>query len=150
MAGGCGGGGGTAGPPPVTGTGSVGIFVTDAFSDDFDHVWVTIHKVELVAPLAEPETVFDDAEGQIIDLTTLRDAAGQRFAFLAVGQASRRTHTAVRVTLASQATLFARGSATGIAGPSAVRTRSATRWAARFLPSRWTAPARWAAAMTTW
>lgn len=111
---GCGGGGGSASGGSA---GTLGVFVTDAFSDDYDQVWITIRRVELLSASGQTETVFDDPAGRVINLKSLRDAAGQRFAFLGNARASAQIHSQVRVTIGSAVTLFARGSTTGQSVP---------------------------------
>src|SRR5437762_31947 len=84
---GCGGGSGgsatTGGNVP--GNARVGIFVTDDLTADYDHVWVTIKKVELQGA-GGSVTVYDDAAGRTVDLRALNDAGTQKFALL--GEAS--------------------------------------------------------------
>lgn len=100
FAGGCGGGGAASG-----GSQPVSIFLTDSFSDDFDHVWTTVFKVEIVDDTGVVETMFDDPSGRTVDLKSLRDQAGARYLFLGKGSASSRTHRLVRVTLANSMAL---------------------------------------------
>ena len=67
---GCGGGGS---PAPVTPTGSrqVDVFVTDAFSDDYAQVWVTLFKIE-AGQNGAFTTVYDAAEGKTINVAALK------------------------------------------------------------------------------
>jgi hypothetical protein len=95
----------------------VPVFVTDSPETDNDHVWVTIFKVEVLNGSAQSQTVFDDPAGRAIDVKSLRDASGQRFAFLSDGAVAPGMHTGARVTVGSSLTLFAHGSATGQAVP---------------------------------
>ncbi len=116
VAAGCGGGGGST-PGPNGGTGPLGVFVTDAFNDDYDHVWVRLHRVELLDAAGTAETIFDDPTGVEIDLKTLRDASGSRFALLSNAAVQSRTHTQVRVTTGSTFILFPTGAAAGQSTP---------------------------------
>lgn len=116
---GCGGGGSGSAAGPAAGR--LAVFVTDGFSDDYDQVWVTIHKVELLTATGAAETVFDDSTaGRVLNLTTLRDAAGQRFALLGsddVNGSANTPHTQVRVTLGPTFSLFPRGASAGQVTP---------------------------------
>jgi Domain of unknown function (DUF4382)/Domain of unknown function (DUF5666) len=109
---GCGGGGG-GGSSSGTGAQSVGVFVTDSFSDDYDHVWVTLYKVELVSSEGSAQTLFDDPAGRSVDLKTLRDAGGPRFLFLDTANVRPGHHAKVRVTVGSSLMLFPKGATTG-------------------------------------
>jgi hypothetical protein len=108
---GCGGGGG--GTSSGAGAQSVGVFVTDSFSDDYDHVWVTVYKVELVSADGTAQTLFDDATGRSVDLKTLRDPSGPRFLFLDTAAVKPGSHAKVRVTVGSSLMLFPHGATTG-------------------------------------
>lgn len=57
-------------PPAVPTTATVGIILTDASVDDYDHAWVTITSVELMGEGGN-ELLFSGA--QTIDLLALRD-----------------------------------------------------------------------------
>jgi hypothetical protein len=106
---GCGGGGSSSGG----GSAQVGVFVTDSFRDDYDHVWATIFRVDLVDISNNVVNVFNDANGVVIDLKTLRDANGQRFAFLSETSIPAGTYTQAKVTLAPNLNLIAKGQTTG-------------------------------------
>src|ERR1041385_556350 len=95
---GCGGGGGSSSSPAVR-SASLVVFATDSPDTENDHVWATLFKVEVVDQSGGTQTVFDDSAGKTIDLKTLRDANGQRFAFLADGSVKSGTHTSARVTI---------------------------------------------------
>lgn len=116
---GCGGGGG--GTSAGTGAQSVGVFVTDSFTDEYDHVWVTLYKVELVSSEGEPQTLFDDPAGRSVDLKTLRDGSGPRFLFLNAANVRPGHHAKVRVTVGSSLMLFPAGATTGQETPIAER-----------------------------
>ncbi len=106
-----GGGGGSARTAPV------GVFVTDSFRDDYDHVWTTIYKVELVDSSGAAQTIIDDSAGKTIDLKTLRDASGERFTFLGRVVARAGMHARVRVTVAPSMTLVLKGTVAGVVTP---------------------------------
>ena len=120
---GCGGGGGgssplsSAPPPSQTASAVVGVFATDSFSEAYDHVWVTIHQVEVESSNGTAQTVFDDAQGKTIDLKTLRDATGQRFALLGAGKIDASTATGIKVTIDNSVLLFPAGASSGQATP---------------------------------
>ncbi|WP_395145861.1 DUF4382 domain-containing protein [Armatimonas sp.] len=107
---GCGGSGaGTA----TTG-GKATVLLTDSFREDFGHVWATIYHVELVAQGGgAPVVVFDDPSGRQIDLKTLRDASGARYAFLSTATVPEGVYTGVSVTIGSTMQLFKAGVAVG-------------------------------------
>lgn len=91
---GCGGGGGSTN---VFGGQIVHTYVTDSFRDDFDHVWVKIYKVILNGPT--PAVLFDEPAGRVIDLKTLRDANGVRYAFLDTATAEAAVYSELAVTV---------------------------------------------------
>lgn len=111
---GCGGGGGSS---SSGGNAQVGVFVTDSFRDDYSHVWATIFKADLIDSNNNVVNVFNDANGLVIDLKTLRDATGQRFAFLAQTPIPAATYTKAQVTLAPSLNLIAKGQTTATTLP---------------------------------
>jgi hypothetical protein len=96
---GCG-GAGDAGP---TG-GSLNLFVTDNLGDH-EQVWVRLHTVQLVSATGDV-TLFQNDEGEIMDLRSLRDNGGSLFEFLTRATVATGTYTGVRVVLDKDATLF--------------------------------------------
>ena len=106
---GCGGGA----TPSASGTGRATILITDSFREDFSQVWATIYRVELVAADGTAVTVFDDSTGKQIDLKTLRDATGARYAFLSSASVPAGTYTGVKVTVGPTMQLIKAGSTTG-------------------------------------
>jgi hypothetical protein len=108
---GCGSGGG--GSSSGGGSTQVGVFVTDSFREDYSHVWATIFSVDLIDSNNNAVNVFSDSTGVIIDLKTLRDANGQRFAFLSTATIPAGTYTKVQVTLAPSLNLIPVGQTTG-------------------------------------
>jgi hypothetical protein len=106
---GCGGGGGGG---SSSAAGNLNVFVTDGANPTYDHVWVTIKKVELSGP-AGTRTLFDDSTGRVVDLTTLRDNTGARFEFLARAQVAGGTFNAISATVDKDLVVFPSGSTTG-------------------------------------
>ena len=100
---GCGGAGG------VSGGGSGGFFLTDGL-DNHDHVWVTVKKAVLTGANGNV-TIYNDAVGKTVDLKTLRDGSGERYAFLSTMPSG--TYSAVTVTLDKKLVLFSGGSPVG-------------------------------------
>ena len=88
---------------------SLSVFFTDDLSADFDQVWVKAYKVEL-ANESSSVTLFENEEGQEIDLSSLTGPAGSEFLFLAASTIPKGTYTKVIVTLAKSAQLFAKAS----------------------------------------
>lgn len=104
---GCGGGGSGS---SSTGTRKVAVLATDSFREDYDQVWATIYKVELLPEGGgAPVVVFDDPTGRQIDLKTLRDATGARFAFLGDASVPAGNYTGVRFALGSEMRLVEHG-----------------------------------------
>jgi Domain of unknown function (DUF4382)/Domain of unknown function (DUF5666) len=116
---GCGGGSGSnnnnnGGNPPPSGTRArVSLLATDSFREDFDHVWATILKVELIPATGDAISLFDDPAGRQLDLKTLRDATGGRFAFLGDKTVAAGNYTGLRVTLGPNAQMFEHAKAIG-------------------------------------
>ncbi len=102
--------GGCGGGSSSSRSGNVAVFATDGFRDDYDHVWVTIYKIEVLTASGVSDVVFDDPVGRVIDLKSLRDPSGQRFALLANASVRSGVHTRVRVTIGSTINLVPRGS----------------------------------------
>lgn len=100
---GCGGSG--AGIPLSGGA----MFVTDSL-DSHSHVWITIKSVTF-ASASGNVTAYSDPVGTTIDLKTLHDVGGERFAYLTAVPAG--TYTGVTVTVDKTVTLFDPGNPTG-------------------------------------
>ena len=113
---GCGGGGGdsaTGGLP--AGSARVGVFVTDDLTTDYDHVWVTIQKVELQRQgNAGSVTVFDDPTGRTVDLRALNDAGTQKFALLGEAVIPAGNYSSAEITVTEAVSLVPAGSTTAI------------------------------------
>ena len=105
---GCGGsGGGGSATPSAT----VSTFISDSL-DNNDHVWVTVHEIELLQG-SGAVSVFDSADGVQVDLKTLRDATGARFRFMSQHHVPEGTYTGARVTLDKDLVMFTAGATTG-------------------------------------
>lgn len=103
---GCGGGGSSSTNP--IGTSNIRVFATDSVSTDYDHVWVTIFKVDLVGTGGN-KTVFSSATGKIIDVKTLRDSTGRRFALLSEKALGSGVYSGIQVTVGSALKLVPTG-----------------------------------------
>ena len=107
----CGGGGDGGG---VAGSGDVDLFLSDTFADDFDQVWLTLHKAEFHDSVADVfRTVFESADGVLFDARRLGDASGPRFSFLGTATVPNGSYDRVRITLKDEAVLVPAGSTTG-------------------------------------
>lgn len=80
-----------------TGTGTVGLLVADAPSDDFEAVNMTITKLELMGHRAETAIVFEGRE--TFDLLALRDASEL---FSITGEVRSGRYHKIRITLAEE------------------------------------------------
>jgi hypothetical protein len=80
-------------------------------STGFDHVWVNVKQVALVGASGD-RLLFDDPEGRLIDLKTLRDAAGRRFNLLSNRAVSSGHYSGIRVVVDSNLSVFTAGSST--------------------------------------
>lgn len=100
---GCGGGGG--GGVGSVASGVADVFVTDTFRDDFRQVLVTVFKVEGSADGTTFQTLFDDANGQAIDVAALADST----LLLARASVSGASLTQLRVTIGDRITVVPRG-----------------------------------------
>lgn len=108
LLGACGGGGGGG-----AGSGTVDLFLSDSFADDYAQVWLTLHRVEFRDASGTFRTVFESAEGVLFDARRLGDDSGSRFSFLGTVAVPNGTYDRVRVTLADEAVLVPSGSTTG-------------------------------------
>lgn len=114
---GCGGGSGGGGNVAAVRSVNASAFITDSFREDYDHVWATIFKIELVASDGTAVSLFDNPAGKTIDIKSLRDATGARFSFLDKKSIPVGSYTGLRITMTSSLTLFSKGSASGVATP---------------------------------
>jgi hypothetical protein len=112
FAAGCGGGGGSSSLAPGDRSAEVAVFATDSFRDDYDQVWVTVHKVELADSAGSAQTVFSDETGKVLELRALRDASGERFELLGEGRVRPGAYSTARVTLGEIISAVPRGADT--------------------------------------
>ncbi len=94
--------------------GDVNVFFTDSFDGDHAQVWVKVHEVKLDHG-GTLETVFSDPNGLVIDLKSLRDANGERFAFIGKKSIPDGTYTKVHIIAAKDFTVVPTGSTTAVA-----------------------------------
>jgi hypothetical protein len=108
-------GGSSASPASLTGnTSRAAVYLTDAFREDFAHVWATIYRVELIPQDGSAAVVvFEDTSGRQIDLKTLRDANGERYSFLNSASVPAGVYTGVNVTVGSTMQLMKNGTTVG-------------------------------------
>ena len=106
---GCGGGGSTS----VAASGRTAVLITDSPREDYAHIWATIYHAELTTQAGAVVALYDDPSGKLIDLRTLRDAAGARFSFLGSATVPAGTYTGVNVTVGATMQLFRNGAAVG-------------------------------------
>jgi hypothetical protein len=101
----CGGGGSAAG------SGGLRLFLTDTFRDDYDNVFLTLHKIEYRnAETGQFTSAWSSDAGVVVDAKRLRDLTGERYAFLALASIPAGSYDAVRLTLGADATLVQAGS----------------------------------------
>lgn len=91
----CGGGGSDT----TGGTRSVRTFVSDTFADDYQNVFGTLYRVELLTAASTSATIYDSAAGSTYDFKQLGDTSGSRFAFLANAVVANETYTQVRIVV---------------------------------------------------
>jgi hypothetical protein len=59
---------------PNTGSGKVALYLADAPSDDFDHIWIEVSEIALIpCGDGDPEVIFQSDDPDRIDLLALRD-----------------------------------------------------------------------------
>jgi hypothetical protein len=107
---------GGASAPSEGQNGRFGLFATAVGeSGKYDHVWVTIQRIELIDVMEKPVIVFDDADGVTLDLVHLRGGVGgNRFALLDIAAApSGRSYQRVRLSFTRSFQLFEKGAAVG-------------------------------------
>ena len=92
---------------------SVGMFVTDNISNQFDHVWVTIKKVELLGA-GGSITLFSDVSGKVVDLRALNVNGTSQFDFIGLKSVPPGTYSTVSFTLDENLTVFPTGSPVGL------------------------------------
>ncbi|MHB8638083.1 MAG: DUF4382 domain-containing protein [Fimbriimonadaceae bacterium] len=111
---GCGGSGGVG---AAGAGGNMSLFAIDDMNAGYDHVWVTIDKVDLVGPANATTNLFDATAtgGKVVDLRTLHDGGGARFLLLGGCNTPAGTYTGINVTLAPSLTVVPTGATAGIA-----------------------------------
>jgi hypothetical protein len=87
-------------------SGDVGVFVTDNLSDKYDHVWVSIKKIELKLAAGGTREIFSDPVGLGIDLSSLHDESGPKYQFLNQLTLPAGTYSGALITLDKNAVLF--------------------------------------------
>ena len=84
---------------------------------DYAHVFVTLHKVELVSADDQTFPIWASDAGRVVDLATLRDASGERVALLggvpAPGVTGRKVYKRARITLGKSILFLKRGETSG-------------------------------------
>lgn len=71
------------GGPTAGATGGIPVYLTDDSDAPLDHAYVRIYKVELFTSKSSI-AVFESNDGIVLDLRTLRDKSGPRYAFFGV------------------------------------------------------------------
>lgn len=116
---GCGGGGGSSSSPAAA---KAGLFVTSAggtrapggFAAAYDHIWVTIKKVTFDGTNGAV-VAYNDPTGAVIDLKTLRDVNGAKFALLGTIGLPAGTYSDFKVLLSKDISLIPAGGTTATA-----------------------------------
>ena len=72
-------GGGT--PNAAKAASKVNTFLTSANNTRFSHAWVKVVAIDLVNSTTSAR-IFTNTSGKVVDLATMQDAAGLKFAFL--------------------------------------------------------------------
>jgi|GEM_PF-2821019 len=104
---GCGGSGEGASSSAAS-NGTLAVFLTDG-TDQSEHVFVRLHRIELVAG-SNSTVVFDDPAGTVVDVRSLRDEAGQRFLLVASDAVPRGQYASAVLTLGKAFSVFEKGS----------------------------------------
>lgn len=104
---GCGGSGEGA-SSSASSNGTLAVFLTDGM-DQSDHLFVRLHRVELVAG-SDSIVVFDDPAGTVVDVRGLRDDSGQRFLMLASDAVPRGQYASAVLTLGKAFAVFEKDS----------------------------------------
>ena len=138
MAAACGGSGSSVDSGPIAATnnaqnaaatganhGDLGVFVTDRAGSSYDHVWVSIKKIDLKLAAGGTRTIFEDPQGLGIDLASLRDDSGPRYQFVNQLDLPTGTYIAAQITLSKNAVVFPTNTTTGKALPFAGQAKDA-------------------------
>lgn len=127
---GCGGGGSSA---PTANT-TANLFLTDAINSNYDHVWATVTKVDLVSSTGQTKSIYNmpSSGGQVVDLLSLHPASGQKYLLLAAFSAPSGSFTGANVTVSSSVSIMPKGSSTAVSAKFAGSTGGSTVLAAKF------------------
>lgn len=120
---GCGGGASSSVSSPTSSLtpSALNVFVTDGFSDQYKQVLVTLYKIELTTDGTTYQTVFSDAAGQTINLSSLSSTKE----LLASLNIPAGTYTQARITFGDHFTLVTpSGTSTSVAVDPTVGTAS--------------------------
>ncbi|MFN3683415.1 MAG: DUF4382 domain-containing protein [Fimbriimonadaceae bacterium] len=99
---GCGGSG--EGASSSASNGTLAVLLTDGL-DESEHLFVRLHRVELVAG-SDSTVVFDDPAGSAVDLRALRDESGQRLLLVASDAVPRGQYASAVLTLGKRFWVF--------------------------------------------
>lgn len=105
---GCGGGGAGSAPTRAAAT----FFLTDDLEAGYDHVWITLHEVELEHSGGSTKVLNSDA-GVSVDVRALNTGATNQFQFLGAIPAPTQAITSVKFKVGRNLTLFTTGATTG-------------------------------------
>jgi hypothetical protein len=121
---GCGGASGMPGGSSLVGgggpamsaasAGSVHAFATSTPQTRFGHVWVRVFTIDLKSSAGTVATVFSEPSGRIMDLTSLQDASGSKFAFLNKVALPTGSFTSASITFAKAVTVVGKTATRGI------------------------------------
>jgi len=103
---GCGGSDSTGGSGGAGGNSN--IFLTDTFRDDYEQVWFTVYGINAVMDTGTV-SVYSNASGEVVDVRSLRDNAGQRFWFLGGNQLPAGNVTALQLIVNENVTITPTG-----------------------------------------
>ncbi|MDR3692076.1 MAG: DUF4382 domain-containing protein [Fimbriimonas sp.] len=127
---GCGGGGSES----ASGTPRANLYLTDAINTNYDHVWATVTKVDLVGSSGTATTVYTagTAGGQVVDLLSLHDTTSQKYLLLTAFAAPAGIFTGVNVTVSSSLSIVPKGVTTAVTASFAGSSGSTTVLSAKF------------------
>lgn len=108
----CGGSGGGSGAGSAA---TMQLFAVDDMNTGYDHVWVTIDKVDLVGA-SSTTNIFDatSSGGKVVDLRSLHDSSGARFLLLGGHSTPPGTYTGINITVSPNLTVVPTGASTGV------------------------------------
>lgn len=113
-------------PNNAPSSGDLGLFVTDNLSDKYDHVWVSIKKIDLKLAAGGTREIFSDPVGLGVDLSSLHDESGPKYRFLNQLTLPAGTYTGAVITLDKDAELFGTNTTTGEATEIATQAPATT------------------------